>query len=50
VDSDGTGITLDELIDKYYNNLEECFVKGYPELKEVDDSGTAVVRVLQQWQ
>jgi hypothetical protein len=38
VDSDGAEITLDELIYKYYNNPEECFIKGYPELNEVDDS------------
>jgi hypothetical protein len=36
VDSDGTEITVDELIDKYYDNPEECFVKGYPQMKEVD--------------
>ncbi len=36
VDFRGTEITLDELIDKYYNNPEECFVRGYPEMKEVD--------------
>jgi hypothetical protein len=38
VDSDGTEITLDELIYKHYNNPEECFIKGYPEMKQVDDS------------
>jgi hypothetical protein len=36
VDFRGTEITLDELIDKYYNNPEECFVRGYLEMKEVD--------------
>jgi hypothetical protein len=38
LDSDGTEITLDELIDKYYNNSEECFTKDYSELKYTDDS------------
>jgi hypothetical protein len=38
LNSDGTEITLDELIDNHYNNPEECFVKGYSESKEVDDS------------
>jgi hypothetical protein len=41
LDSDGSEITLGELIDKYYHNPEDCFVKGYPELKEVDDSNSS---------
>lgn len=28
LDSDGIEITLDDLADKYYNNPEECFVRG----------------------
>jgi hypothetical protein len=40
LDVDGSEITVDQIIDKYYNNAEECFVKGYPELNEVDDSNS----------
>jgi hypothetical protein len=37
---------IHELIDKYYNNPEECFVKGYPELKEIDDSSGARIATI----
>jgi hypothetical protein len=45
VDSDGTEITLDRLIDKYYNNPEQCFVKEYPEVDDNNDSATLVSTV-----
>ena len=31
VDEDGTEITVSQLIDKYLNDLDSCFIKGYPE-------------------
>jgi hypothetical protein len=43
VDSDGTEITLDRLIDKYYNNPEQCFVKGYPEVDDNNDNDSATL-------
>jgi hypothetical protein len=31
LDVDGSEITVDELIDKYFNDIEDCFSKGYTE-------------------
>jgi hypothetical protein len=31
VDTDGTEITLDQLLDRYFNNSQDCFIKAYEE-------------------
>lgn len=34
IDTDGSEITVDQLLDKYFSNPESCFVKGWPEFDE----------------
>ena len=37
VDTDGTEITVSQLIDKYLSNPDSCFIKGYPEFNNESD-------------
>ena len=37
MDTDGTEITVNRLLDKYFSNAESCFVRGWPEFDEVTE-------------
>ena len=37
VDVDGSEITVDQLLDKYFSNPESCFIKGYPEFNDENE-------------
>jgi hypothetical protein len=42
IDTDGTDMTLDQLIDRHFTNPQECFSKGYVESREENIPTTAI--------
>jgi hypothetical protein len=42
IDTDGTDMTVDQLIDRYFTNPQECFSKGYVESRDENIPTTAI--------